>query len=105
MSSDPTHKVIHDEAKSRYVIYVADEEAGYADYDSKETIALEMPPVRDFNHTVVYPKFQGQGLSKELVKFALDDTRRIGGRVIASCSAVDGFIASNPQYKELLHEQ
>ncbi|WP_293768880.1 GNAT family N-acetyltransferase [uncultured Corynebacterium sp.] len=80
---------------SRYVLTVDGAEAGYAEYiDTDET--------REFNHTVVHEAFQGKGLSKPLVQFALDDTREAGRSVIATCSAVARFIEKNPDYADLL---
>nr|WP_120491859.1 GNAT family N-acetyltransferase [Corynebacterium lactis] len=89
------HTVSHDEAGHRYVITVEGEEAGFAAYTPVEG-AL------DFNHTVVDPKFRGQGLSKPLISSALDDVRLGGRKIYASCSAVAGFVEKNPEYKDLL---
>ena len=81
--------------QSRYVITVDGEEAGFADYkDSAQ--------VREFDHTVVYDAFQGKGLSKPLIKFALDDTRAAGHSIIPTCSAVERFISKNPEYQDLV---
>lgn len=90
-----SHEVTHNESKQRYEIHVDGELAGFADYkqDSEEK-------TRDFNHTVVDPAFRGQGLSKPLIQEALDDTRNVGYLIIPSCSAVEGFIEKNPEYKD-----
>ena len=90
-----TTSVAHQTDTSRFVIAVDGEEAGFAEYvDTAET--------RDFHHTVVHEGFQGQGLSKPLIKAALEDESTVGKRVIASCSAVAGFIEKNPEYQHLL---
>lgn len=89
------HTIDHDESGRRYVIIVDGEEAGFAAYEPAEG-AL------DFNHTVVYEQFQGQGLSKPLIQAALDGVRRTSGSVIPSCSAVERFIAKNPDYADLV---
>lgn len=89
-------KVTHDEANNRFVIEVDGQEAGFAEYLPKEG------GVRDFNHTVVDSAYQGQGLSKALIQEALDNTKEAGGTIIATCSAVEGFVEKNPEYKELL---
>ena len=95
-------EIIHDRAGSRYVLKVDGAEAGFADYSPKETIAHELPEVRDFNHTYIHPSFRGHGLSEDLIRYALDDTRASGAKVIATCSAVAGFIGKNPEYADLL---
>lgn len=85
----------HEPDNARYVIAVEGEEAGYAEY-------ADSGDVRDFQHTVVHERFQGQGLSKPLIKAALDDAASFNKRVLATCSAVARFIEKNETYKELL---
>ncbi|WP_295629676.1 GNAT family N-acetyltransferase [uncultured Corynebacterium sp.] len=89
------HTIDHDEAGHRYVIVVDGKEAGFAAYEPVEG-AL------NFNHTVVDPAFRGQGLSKPLIQAALDDVRLNGGKIIPTCSAVEGFISKNPDYGDLV---
>ncbi|KAB1502989.1 N-acetyltransferase [Corynebacterium sp. 320] len=89
----PQKTVVKEEA--RYVIQVDGAEAGYAEF-------VENGSVRDFNHTVVDSAYQGQGLSKLLIKEALDDTREAGMTIIPTCTAVEGFIAKNPEYQDLV---
>ena len=86
----------HKEADKRYVLTVDGEEAGFADYRDADATT------RDFNHTVIDPKFRGQGLSGKLVKAALDDTRAAGKKIIPTCSAVDHFVEKNADYKDLV---
>lgn len=92
------HAVHHEPEQSRFVITVGGEEAGFTEYETHGT-------VRDFNHTVVDGKFRGQGLSKPLIETALEETRREGLSVQPTCSAVEGFIAKNPSYQDLLVEK
>ncbi|WP_018118070.1 GNAT family N-acetyltransferase [Corynebacterium mastitidis] len=87
--------ITHDEQKHRYVLSVEGEEAGFADYLPREDGVL------DFNHTVIHESFQGRGLSKVLVRGALDGVREDGLKIAASCSAVRHFLDRNPEYAEL----
>ncbi|MEY8565966.1 GNAT family N-acetyltransferase [Corynebacterium sp.] len=87
--------VTHDTDGSRYVLQVDGATAGYAEY-------VQLGQVRDFNHTVVDPAFRGRGLSAPLISAALDATRAEGFGVLPSCSAVEGFIAKNPGYADLV---
>jgi predicted GNAT family acetyltransferase len=87
--------VTHDVDASRYVLHVGDSAAGYADY-------VQLGEVRDFNHTVIDPAFRGRGLSAPLISAALDATRAEGFGVLPSCSAVEAFIAKNPEYADLV---
>ncbi|WP_296111173.1 GNAT family N-acetyltransferase [uncultured Corynebacterium sp.] len=90
-----TKSIVHDQEQSRFVIYVDDQEAGFAEY-------VQEGNVRDFNHTVVDPEFRGQGLSKPLISEALLETKEAGLKIKASCSAVEAFAEKNPEFKELL---
>lgn len=83
------------EEKGQYEIHVGGELAGFATYTDNGD-ARELP------HTVVDPKFRGQGLSKPLIKFALDDARVDGRTVVPSCPAVARYIVQNPEYKDLV---
>ncbi len=77
----------------KYVIDVDGEEAGFAQFVQKDG-------ARDFNHTVIDPAFRGRGLSKVLIKEALDDTRAAGLKIIATCPAVVKFVEENPEYQD-----
>ncbi|WP_235840612.1 GNAT family N-acetyltransferase [Corynebacterium liangguodongii] len=80
----------------RYEILLDGALAGFANFDERAG------QVRDFNHTVVLPEFRGRGLSAPLIRYALDDTRRAGKRIIPTCSAVAGFVQKNPEYSDLV---
>ena len=95
MSATPDNQVRKNEAESQYEILVGNEVAGYATYTDRDG-ARELP------HTVVDPKFRGQGLSKPLIKAALDDAHADDVRVIPSCPAVERFIEQNPEYSDLV---
>lgn len=86
--------VSRNDAAHRYVIHVDGQEAGYAEYVPRDGFL-------DFNHTVIYEQFQGMGLSKKLIGGALDAVRADGNKIKATCSAVSGFLAKNPQYGDL----
>lgn len=90
--------VAHQTDRSRFVITVDGEEAGFAEYSDSAT-------TREFTHTVVFESFQGQGLSKPLIKAALDDDSTVGRQVIPTCSAVARFIEKNPEYQGLIKRE
>ena len=94
--ADQNVSIEHDAATKRYVITVDGEQAGFADYSDADDAT------RDFNHTVIDPKFRGQGLSGKLVKGALDDTRAADKKIIPTCSAVEHFVEKNADYKDLV---
>lgn len=92
-----TTRLEHNPADTRYEIYVDDTLAGYADYAEREDTK-----VRDFNHTVTFPEFRGQGIAGKVVKFALDETRTAGYTVLPTCWYVDKYIAEHQEYADLL---
>ena len=95
MSENPEISVQKNETEGQYEILVGGEVAGFATY-------TDANGVRDLPHTVVDPKFRGQGLSKPLIQAALDDARADDMLVTPSCPAVERYIEQNPQYRDLL---
>lgn len=63
---------------------------------SRSTSTLQKPAIS------TTPWSTRAGLSKPLIKAALEDESTAGKRVIASCSAVASFIEKNPEYQHLL---
>lgn len=53
--------------------------------------------VRDFNHTVVDPRFRGQGLSTLLAEFALTHDSTVGKQLAASCWFIQRVIERHPE--------
>ena len=94
--ADKSVSIAHEESDKRYIITVDGQQAGFADYRDIDA------GTRDFNHTVIDPSFRGQGLSGQLVKAALDDTRSAGKKIIPTCSAVAHFVEKNADYKDLV---
>ncbi|WKD58092.1 hypothetical protein CAPI_07795 [Corynebacterium capitovis DSM 44611] len=95
MAEQPEFDLRDNPDESRYELRVGGEVAGFASYKDHEGVRV-MP------HTVVYPKYRGQGLSKPLIAFALDDVSSRGLRVTPACSAVERFIEQNPDYQSLV---
>lgn len=52
-------------------------------------------------HTVTTPRFRGQGLAARVVRFALDDIRPTGRKVVPTCWFVADIVDSD-QYRDLL---
>jgi uncharacterized protein len=85
---EPT--IVDAEGAQRYEARVEGDLAGFIDYVVKgDRIALI--------HTEVLPSHQGQGIAEQLVRFALDDARRRGLRVIAICAYVRGYVERHPE--------
>lgn len=54
-----------------------------------------------FTHTFVPPELRGRNVAAILTKFALDDARRQGKKVVPQCSYVATFMARNKEYADL----
>jgi hypothetical protein len=87
--------VQHNRARSRYEILVDDRVVGFADYQQEDDAFV-------FPHTEIEWSMRGQGLGAELVRYALDDVGRNGGKVVAHCWYVAEFIAEHPEYAGLV---
>jgi predicted GNAT family acetyltransferase len=53
-------------------------------------------------HTGVPPELEGRGIGGQLAKFALDDARTRGLKVVARCPYVAAYIERHPEYADLL---
>jgi predicted GNAT family acetyltransferase len=83
------------EPAHRYEAHVEGDLAGFLDYIAKRgRIALV--------HTEVLPAYRGRGVAGELARFALDDARRRGLRVIASCPSVRAYVERHPETHDIV---
>jgi uncharacterized protein len=90
-----TVALAHEPDRSRYALRVDDELVGVADYVERDGVLV-------FPHTEILPTHRGRGLAAQLVQYALDDVRRSGRSVIASCWFVADFIDEHPEYRDLV---
>jgi len=87
--------IVDDAAAHRYEARIEGEPAGFLEYVSKRGhLALI--------HTEVLPAFQGRGIAGKLAAFALDDARRQGLRVIASCPSVRTYVERHPETHDIV---
>jgi len=85
---------VRDELENnRFALVVDEEYAGFAYYE-------KFTGMRDFTHTEIEGAFEGQGLSKILIKEALDQAIIAGDEIVATCPAVRRFIRKNPEYRD-----
>ena len=90
-----TVAITHEPDRSRYELRVDEEPVGIADYVVRDgRVAL--------SHTEILPTHRGRGLAARLVRYALDDVRRSGRPVVASCWYVADFIDEHPEYRDLV---
>ncbi|MCW2527092.1 MAG: putative acetyltransferase [Pseudonocardiales bacterium] len=79
----------------RYEAYLAGEQIGVADYRLRDNKMI-------IPHTEIDPRHGGNGYGGQMVRFALDDVRARGLRVVPSCPFVGDYIKRNPEYADLL---
>jgi predicted GNAT family acetyltransferase len=53
-----------------------------------------------FTHTEVPPADEGKGIGAQLVRAALDDTRKRGFKIVPACSFVVAFVRRHPEYDD-----
>lgn len=85
----------HDPERSRYELVVDGVTVGVADYRVDDGTWV-------FSHTEIVPARRGRGHGAELVRGALDDVRKAGGRVVPQCWYVADFIEAHPDYQDML---
>ncbi len=94
-----TTRLEHNDADTRYEIYLDDTLAGYADYS--ERVEGERR-TRDFQHTLTFPEFRRHGVAAQVIEFALRDSRDAGFSIIPTCWYVEKFIAEHREYADLV---
>ena len=87
--------VLDNPSVGRVELFVSDQLAGLVTYvRSGDAVTIA--------HTEVRPGFEGRGLGARLAKFALDDARRRGLRVVPRCPFVAAYIRRHPEYADLI---
>jgi uncharacterized protein len=89
-------RVIDAPENSRFEVRVGGELAGFAEYRRR-------PSLIAFTHTMIDPRFEGQGLAHRLVTTALSEARSAGLAVLPFCPFVRSFIAGHAdEYLDLV---
>ena len=86
-------------AQNRYEAHLAEELAGFAEYQLADQLIV-------FTHTEVDRAHEGKGIGSALARFALDDVREHGGRrVLAICPFIKAWMLRHPDYADLLYDR
>jgi len=81
--------------RERYEAHLDTALAGILEYKVKgDRIALI--------HTEVPPAFEGHGVAAAITRFALDDARRRGLRVLALCPYVRRYLETHPENLDIV---
>ncbi|MEU8756335.1 GNAT family N-acetyltransferase [Streptomyces chartreusis] len=94
--TDDVHVEIADNPGGRfYELRYGDQAAGLLVYETAGSR-------RVLTHTTIRDEYRGQGWSKLLIRFALDDLAAKGATITNYCPVVDRFIEANPGYEQLI---
>lgn len=93
MEKNP-HTVTDNTARHRYELEL-DGDVAILEYE-------EQPGCRILTHTIVPPRFEGQGIGRELVETALQDIRDRGLRFRPLCSFIIRYVERHPEWTVLV---
>lgn len=82
--------VAHNPQKRRYELRDGEHVPGFTQYRLPDDQRV------DFIHTEVDAAYGGRGLASDLVRFALDDVRASGKRIVPHCPYVAAWIKRHP---------
>ena len=74
--------------KHRIYVIEGDEEVGEVTFPERDGVSV-------INHTYVDDRYRGQGIASELVRRAVEEIESRGGRVEATCSYAQLWLARN----------
>ncbi|MBP7566971.1 MAG: N-acetyltransferase [Burkholderiaceae bacterium] len=94
----PQTTLRHAAGSHRYEIFVDGTTAGFAEYTREGDVVT-------FTHTVIEPAYEGQGLGTQLARFALDDVRASGLRIVPECSFIRAWVKRHPEALDLVTDE
>lgn len=90
---------VYDDAEDHaYVITVDGERAGKAVYHLRGGRHF-------FVHTEIDSRFEGKGLGRQLVQYALEDVRAKDGTIVPICPFFAAYIKRHPEYGEMIDHE
>lgn len=94
--TDPVVEIRDLPEEGAYVVEVDGQRAGMAFYQ----VRGGGPKI--FVHTEVADEFAGMGLGTRLVRYALDDVREHGDKVVPICPLFAAYIDRHPEYDDIV---
>jgi predicted GNAT family acetyltransferase len=87
---------IHDDEKAHRFVTTVDGHLAHLDYLKRPDGTL------DLVHTEVDPALRGQGVGEAVVRYALDQARSRGGKIIPTCPFVKKFVERHADFQDLV---
>ncbi|HIW64672.1 MAG TPA: N-acetyltransferase [Candidatus Alistipes intestinipullorum] len=91
------YSLIHNAAQHRYEFRL-DGGIAYVEYEPDGGIYR-------LTHTIVPPRFEGQGIAAELVAATLEEFRRRDEMIVPQCSYIVRYIERHPEWQALVARQ
>lgn len=85
----------HEKKYQQFSIDLGDGEEAELAYATPEDTVL------NFTHTYVPESFRGKGVADKLITEGLQYAEKNNLKIIASCSAVQAFLAKHPEFEHL----
>lgn len=101
LSSTPV-KVVRNVDRDRFELFTDETPAefiGFLAYREVDPRTLEL------QHTIISEGFSRRGFARTLVTTVLDRIRSDDGRVVPTCTYVQGYLERFPQYGDLVADQ
>jgi predicted GNAT family acetyltransferase len=101
LSSTPV-KVVRNVDRERFELFTDETPAefiGFLAYREVDSRTLEL------QHTIISEGFSRRGFARTLVTTVLDRIRSDDGRVVPTCTYVQGYLERFPQYGDLVADQ
>lgn len=97
MDQEPT--VVRDDEAGQFEVRLGDDVAGYAQFVREPGGG---PELWRFTHTVVDPRFEGQGIGSLLVRSVLAEARGLGAGILPQCPFVRAYLERHPDDVDLV---
>lgn len=94
MTTHSEPQVEHNKAHHRYEIII-DDQRSMIQYQMRGDTII-------FVHTEVPPALEGRGIAGRMARFALDDARTHGLKVVPRCPYIANYIKKHPEYQDLV---
>jgi predicted GNAT family acetyltransferase len=94
MDNKPAYTVTDNKEQSQYQISLPDDTA-FISYHWRDGN-------RELMHTEVPQQYEGQGIASALAKFAFEDAKGSGQKVVVYCPYLAAYLRKHPEYNELV---